>query len=128
MICFSDWVRRWGPAIVMMILIFGASSTPGKDIPGFGMWDLLVKKGGHLTGYALLGMSYLQGICGGKRVTWRLMLLSLVLACLYATTDEFHQAYTPDRSPSPADIGIDTIGSAMGIWIMARIKHWNLEQ
>jgi VanZ family protein len=120
---FSDWLRRWGPSAVMMIVIFGASSTPGQDIPGFGGWDFLVKKGGHLAGYAMLGMSYLHGICGGKRARGRLMLLSLVLAALYAVTDEFHQSYTPDRTPSPIDVGIDTLGSALGIGILSRIRH-----
>lgn len=124
---FYSWLRRWGPSAVMMIVIFGASSTPGQDIPGFGVWDLLVKKGGHLAGYAILGMSYLHGICGGKRARGRLIVLSLVLAALYAVTDEFHQSFTPDRSPAPIDVGIDILGSALGIGILARIRHWKQE-
>jgi hypothetical protein len=51
------WIRNWAPAIVIMLLIFIASSTPGNDLPGFGVWDFSVKKGGHMLGYALLAIA-----------------------------------------------------------------------
>jgi len=111
-----------------MTLIFTASGTPGQDLPHFGFVDLLVKKGGHALGYALLGIAYLRGLAYRRISSRRDLVIAVVLACLYAATDEFHQRFTPDRSPSIQDAGIDTIGAAIGVplWpgIRARLaKH-----
>jgi VanZ family protein len=116
------WLRRWGPSLLMMALIFLASGTAGSDLPKFGIWSFIVMKGGHLVGYALLGVSYLHGIASHKGMNRGVLLAAIVLAGLYAVTDEFHQSFTPGRTPSAVDVGIDTIGAALGavIWAWAR--------
>ncbi len=45
-----------------MAIIFAFSSTPGKDLPNFGVLDFLVKKGGHMLGYGLLALAYWRGL------------------------------------------------------------------
>jgi VanZ family protein len=103
---------RWGPALLMMMLIFSASSLPSNDIPNFGKFDFSVKKLGHTFGYFLLGLSYLRGFGRDKpRHAWAAWLL----AALYAASDELHQRYTPGRGPHVFDVGIDSIGAALGI-------------
>ena len=122
------WLVRWGPSLVMMALIFGASSTPGNDLPKFGGWDLFVKKGGHMLGYALLAMSYLRGLTGSRRLNWRICFLAVLMAAVYAMTDEFHQSFTPGRTPSVADVGIDTLGASIGtsVWAVVRSARGRL--
>ena len=121
MTSLRTWFRRWGPALLMMALIFGASSTPGNDLPEFGLWDFLVKKGGHMLGYALLAASCLRGLAISRGMSRRMLFLAVIMAGLYAVTDEFHQSFTPGRTPSPTDVGIDTLGAAVGagvcVWI-----------
>jgi VanZ family protein len=116
------WLRRWGPSLVMMALIFVASATPGSDVPKFGIWDFSVKKGGHMLGYALLGASYLRGLAFAWGTHRRTLVPAIVLAALYAVTDEFHQSFTPGRTPSAVDVGIDTIGAALGTGVFAWIR------
>jgi VanZ family protein len=115
------WLLRWGPAVAMMALIFAASSTPGDELPKFGVWDVFAKKGSHIIGYALLAVSYLRGMTSGRSVNRHVLLLAIVLSGLYAASDEFHQSFTPGRTPSAVDVGIDTIGAALGagtwVWI-----------
>ena len=113
----NQWIRRWWPAILMMVLIFVASATPGKELPGFGYWDVVVKKGGHMTGYALLALAFLHGLTGGKSISRRHAFQAVILAALYAVTDEFHQRFTPGRGPSIADVGIDTLGATIGLLV-----------
>ena len=113
---------RWVPALAMMALIFGASSLPGKEVPNFGVWDLLAKKGGHALGYALLGASYLGGLAAGRRLSWPLAALALAGAALYAVTDEFHQTFVSGRHPSPVDVLIDAGGAAAGVAVWAFIR------
>lgn len=117
--------QRWGPALAVMLVIFWASGTPGRDLPEFGGWDTLFKKGGHALGYALLGAAYVHGL-RGERPGWppgRVLALALALAVAYALTDEAHQAFTPGRHPALSDVAIDAAGAAAGVWVMGRRRR-----
>jgi VanZ family protein len=118
----KDWIWRWCPACLMMTLIFMASGTQGQDLPQFGFLDLIVKKSGHAFGYALLGISYLRGLTKGRTASPVQLILAMILASLYAVTDEFHQRFTPGRSPSLEDIIIDTIGATAGVALWPRVR------
>ena len=115
-------IKRWLPAILVMVIIFGFSSITGKEMPSFGLWDLIVKKGAHMLGYALLALSfwYAQGF--DRRRWW----LALLLAVLYAVSDEFHQSFVPGRHPSWVDaLVIDGSGAALGLfagWLLVKKK------
>ncbi len=106
----------------MMILIFVASGTPGNDLPQFGGWDIFAKKGGHLIGYAMLGVAWLRGLAYGKPANRNTILLAVVLSTCYAATDEFHQSFIPLRTPSPVDVGIDAVGAAIGVLLWRHIR------
>ena len=69
----TSFLRRWGPALLMMAVIFAFSSTPSNKLPNFNWADLIVKKGGHALGYGLLALPYLHGLKGndhGDRSRW----------------------------------------------------------
>lgn len=118
------WILNWAPAIIVMAIIFVASSTSAADIPSFGYLDFFAKKGGHLLGYALLGAAFLLGLSrSGSR--WRSgMLKAAILVALYAASDEWHQNFTPGRNPSFLDIGIDIVGGILGIVLMSRFARF----
>ena len=118
----KPWLYRWAPAVFIMAIIFFASATPGSDLPKFGNWDFLAKKGGHVFGYALLAPAYLHALGGNPRSRSRL-LLSLVLAILYACSDEWHQRFTPGRTPSVTDVFIDTAGATIGLTISCLVRR-----
>lgn len=115
------WINRWGPVLVMALLIFLASSLPSDKIPNAGRWDFSVKKGGHMLGYALLAISLVRA-----QGRWDKKSLALaVLGCvLYALSDEFHQSFVRGRSSTLFDVGIDTIGASLGLAL--RIGLWGL--
>jgi VanZ family protein len=119
----KELIKRWGPAILVMGLIFIASNTSGSDIPKFGIFDLIVKKGGHMLGYALLAASFFHGLDNGKRASRSVFAGAVLLAILYAASDEFHQSFTPGRSPAIMDICIDTIGSIIGISVLCFFRR-----
>ncbi len=118
------FLRLWGPALILMAFIFFASGTPGNDLPDLGFLDVLVKKGGHMLGYGLLAAAYLRGLTGGGKASRVRVLSAILMAALYAATDEFHQRFTPGRTPSVSDVGVDTVGAILGAtlsaWIHAR--------
>jgi hypothetical protein len=114
----NNFWARWIPAVVMMIVIFLFSSIPGRDMPDFGIFDLLVKKLGHMLGYALLASAYYIGLRDRARMP---LLLAWALAVGYAITDELHQYFVPGRSAWAFDIMIDAIGAAAGLVVFPRI-------
>jgi VanZ family protein len=116
-------ISRWGPALLVMVIIFLASSTPGKDMPSFGLWDTLVKKGGHMTGYFLLTLGMLRGL---HRPLWKTSLIALGLVLLYAAGDEFHQSFVAGRNSTPVDVGIDMVGAFFAAFLYRTFTRFRL--
>ncbi len=98
-----------------MAVIFLASNTPASDLPSFGLWDLAAKKGGHVVGYALLGLAYLHAMEPRGLAHLRLARIAVLLAALYAVSDEVHQVFVPGRGASVRDVLIDTVGASLGV-------------
>jgi hypothetical protein len=125
----KNWLYHWGPAILIMAIIFIASAIPGNDIPGFGVWDFIVKKGGHMLGYALLASACYHALNNGRLSRKWLFVFSLCIAALYAASDEWHQTFTPGRKGTPLDVGVDLIGGTIGIlvssWVQKRFPARN---
>lgn len=118
MLKFKDFFYRWGPSILLMAVIFAFSSTPERDLPNFGFVDYIVKKGGHVLGYALLSLTYWHGLRWDKNRVW----WAWLFAVMYAATDEFHQAFVPGRHPSPLDVILfDGTGAALALWLEQRL-------
>ncbi len=114
------FLRRWGPAFGLMLLIFIVSAQPKTDLPDFGVWDFLVKKGAHVAEYALLVILMLRGLQDAEamhpaRVTW-----ALALTILYAISDEYHQTFVPGRIGQWPDVVVDTLGATIGL----TLRHW----
>ncbi len=109
---------RWGPVVVWMAVLFGASATPGQDLPTFGPIDFIVKKGGHMLGYAVLAVLCRRAL-GWQR---RPIAAAWLPAVMYALVDEIHQSFVPERHPSIIDaLGFDGIGAALGLlasWVV----------
>lgn len=103
---------RWWPALLVMAAIFFFSSLPSNEIPNLGPFDFSVKKLAHMLGYAFLAQAYLYGLSREKH---RSILFAWILTILYAMTDEYHQSFVPGRSPRWFDVGIDSLGSLIGL-------------
>jgi VanZ family protein len=122
-------LRSWAPAVFIMAVIFIASATPSKNIPNYGILDTLVKKGGHMLGYALLSMSYARGF---RQKGWRQLLISIACVYVFAMSDEFHQSFVSGRHPSMVDVGIDMAGAGLATlafykaaWVEKVVNLWN---
>jgi len=118
---FTAYLQRWGPAFLLMAVIFGFSSITSESLPNFGLLDYIVKKGGHAFGYGLLALSYLRGLKGNSsHVEARWFYIAWVLVVLYSTTDEFHQSFVSGRHPAMTDVMIDSSGAALALWLASR--------
>src|SRR3970040_561307 len=106
----SSLLVRWLPALGMMAAIFALSSLTSDRIPFFGEYDLLVKKGAHALGYAMLAAAYYFALPSRLSPVYR-GLLSLLLAVLFARRDGFHQSFVRGRHSALRDVGIDSLGA-----------------
>jgi VanZ family protein len=103
----------WVPVPLWTAVIFLASSVPGSELPSLpGQSDKLV----HAGVYAILGALVVRA----ARVTWprwtgkRTVAMAMIFCVLYGASDEFHQAFTPMRTPDWRDLLADMIGGAIG--------------
>lgn len=113
-------VPRWLPALLVMGVIFWFSAQPSANLPNFNWADRLVKKTGHVSGYALLAVAYWRGLEWRKEHWW----LAWLLAILYAMTDEYHQTFSKGRMPSLVDVFVfDTLGALTGLWLAHRVRN-----
>ena len=121
----SRWL--WGPVVLLMAVIFAASSIPNlRHLPG-GLSD----KSGHSIGYAMLAGSLLRALAGGRLrdVTWTRGVLAIALATLYGVTDEFHQLFVPGRSADRYDVLADCLGASFGValgWLAGAVRRWGI--
>jgi hypothetical protein len=116
------WTRilhRWLPAVLMMLVIFWFSAQPGSELLFFDLVDRIIKKGGHMIGYAFLALSYWRGFDFQDGRRW----FSWLLAVLFAVTDELHQAFVPNRNPSLWDVVIfDNFGALIALWVASHFR------
>lgn len=86
----------------------------------FEVVHLIVRKGAHLTEYAILSLLLYASISGLKRFEWRprVALFCVLIAGLYSLTDEFHQIFVPDRGPSLKDSALDTSGAVIAMLLV----------
>jgi len=109
---------RWLPALVIMGLIFVFSSLPSDKVPYYGGLDYVVKKGGHALGYGLLGLSYYYALPRSLSRVYR-WILALIMAILFALSDEYHQSFVQGRNSSLGDVAIDTLGAIIALFLGA---------
>jgi VanZ family protein len=142
------FLKYWLPVLVWMSLIFGFSTDVGSSrhtsriigpvlrwiIPDISdevidKVQLVVRKGGHLTEYAILAVLAWRALRQpqkGDSRPWnsRHAFGALLIATLFAITDEWHQSTVPSRQGQVSDVILDTLGAGTGlaaIWLAGRI-------
>ncbi|MFN8223822.1 MAG: VanZ family protein [Gaiellales bacterium] len=108
-------LTAWLAVVAWAGVIFWLSSIPSLST-GLGTWDLILRKGAHVTEYAILMLLLVQT---GIRQRLGLLLLGM----LYAGTDEWHQTYVEGRAGRPRDVLIDTIGLLIGLWVASAVAR-----
>ena len=103
----------WLPVLAWAAVIFAFSSIPSLST-GLGTWDTVLRKGAHITEYAVLGGLLYRAL--------GIEALALGLGIAYAATDELHQHFVRGRHASPIDVGIDAVGVALGMLVWLRVR------
>lgn len=131
---FNRKLKYWLPVILWMGFIFWMSTEeftaqntslfiepiirfllPGASQHAVDVIHDFIRKGGHVGEYFILGLLLFRAFRSGSKarypLRWAAFALGIVI--LYASTDEFHQSFVPGRTPSPIDVGIDSVGGIL---------------
>ena len=133
-------VAAWLPVVVWMTCIFigstdllAASHTsrflgplihwlaPGLDADAVHTFQVLVRKAGHVSEYAVLcalcwrGLAFREGATRPVRELRRRAMTAWGIAVAFAVTDEWHQSFVPSREGQVRDVAVDALGATLAI-------------
>jgi len=130
----TRFLKYWLPVVLMMAFIFWMSTATfsaentalifepllrflfrGISAQAVGLIHGVIRKGGHVAEYFVLGVLLFRAFRGGSagRRTWQWVIFSIVVVIFYAASDEFHQSFIPTRTASPVDVAIDSVGGML---------------
>jgi VanZ family protein len=109
----SRFATVWLPVVAWAAVIFAFSSIPSLS-SGLGTWDTILRKGAHITEYAVLGALLYRAL--------GIEPLALAVGIAYAATDELHQHFVHGRHASPIDVAIDAVGLSVGMLAWLRLR------
>jgi VanZ family protein len=145
-----SFLKYWLPVLLVMGIIFGLSTNLGRTsntsrIIGPILHFLfpsiseeatqrvvfLVRKGGHLTEYALLAGLIWRALRKPRQRdprpwSWKLAAYAITGAALYACSDEYHQSFHAARMAQWSDVLLDTAGATIGIcliWLTGQLRR-----
>ncbi|HYS16593.1 MAG TPA: VanZ family protein [Candidatus Binatia bacterium] len=125
----------WLPAVLWMAVITWLSSDVGSAahtgnwllpiLEAFAPWATpaqldalhgLVRKGGHLTEYALLAALWHRAFAQGRHVGPRAAAwIAFAISLGWAVLDEARQSFVPSRTASAVDVAIDGAGAFLAV-------------
>jgi len=141
----SRFAKNWMPLFLWIALIFVGSTDlmsaeqTSRFLVPFLRWlepeitsetiaqiHLLVRKGAHLTEYAVLAVLLWRAIYLGTNLKMKMSILCAnvwVAATLLAAADELHQSFVASRTASVSDAIIDVIGTTIGLALCLLINQ-----
>lgn len=121
---FLRLLYYWLPPAIWLALIFLASSQPGSTYPDLGALDFFAKKLAHFLIYAVLYILLFRAFATLRwagQSTYRTHLFPILIAILYAISDEVHQTFVPSRNGAIRDVCIDSAGVLMAYLL---VRWW----
>lgn len=100
---------NWFLVVVWLTVIFIFSHIPNlrSDLPS--VWDLVLRKIGHMVEFTILVFLLWRALKIHIKFKTALILAAL-FSVVYATLDEYHQTFITGRHGSWQDVLIDTSG------------------
>jgi VanZ family protein len=78
----------------------------------------LVRKGGHLTEYAVLASLWYRAFARGRPLSSRSAAsVALAISLVWAVVDETRQSFVPSRTASVKDVALDGIGASLAMLV-----------
>ena len=89
----------------------------------FNRANAVIRKIAHFSIYTLVGLLLMGIMTRTKLKDKRRILITVIIGIIYATLDEFHQSFSPGRTPKITDVYIDTLGVILGILLVLTARE-----
>lgn len=86
-----------------------------------GAIERFVRKGAHMTEFAILALLLYGWLCRWQLSRLRRAAAAMILAVLYACSDEVHQLFVAGRAGRFSDVLIDSAGVVLGMTVFLLI-------
>ena len=80
--------------------------------------EKVIRKIAHFSIYTAVGLLLMALISTFEIKEKNRIIISLIIGIIYASSDEIHQSFVPERSPMITDVMIDTMGVMLGILLI----------
>ncbi len=135
----QNFKKYWLPVILWMCFIFWMSTEtfssgntsswveeillllfPGIPLEQAELINFFLRRAGHVIEYFILGILLFRAFRGGSAAAWNWRWFggALIVVVLWAAIDEFHQSLVPTRTASLVDVGIDTAGGILALFMI----------
>jgi VanZ family protein len=111
----SRSLTHWLPVVLWAAVIFALSSVPSLS-SGLGAWDLFLRKGAHMTEYAILAFLLARALSS--------VAPAFAIGLLYAVSDELHQSFVRGRHAAVRDVAFDAVGLLIGLIVRRRVTTY----
>jgi len=133
---FTRLIAYWAPPVLWMLFIswmstptFSSDNTsriiepilrymhPSITDQEVKTYHAVIRKMAHCVEYFMLGMLLFRAFMAGSiaRRIEKWAAYSFLAIVLYASMDEIHQYFLPERTASLIDVGIDALGGLLGL-------------
>ena len=122
---FHKVILLWLPVGFWCAVIFTLSSIPTLPSPKIIWWDFVLKKSAHVIEYAILYYLFFRAFSKNfsLKKNFPIAVCCLLFTVLYAFSDEFHQSFIPGRHMKLMDIGFDSLGMLISLFLIKK-KHY----
>ena len=107
----AEHTEHW---LVPLLRFLASWATPAQIAAMHG----LVRKGGHLTEYAVLASLWYRAFARGRHHTPRAAAaIAFAISVAWAILDETRQSFVPSRTASARDVVLDSIGASLAMLV-----------
>ena len=106
----------------------------GLDLVHFLTWHVVLRKSGHVIGYAILSLllyrAWRATISVTRGMSWSIVWsrIAFFMTALVASLDEWHQTFLPSRTGTIRDVLLDSAaGLAAQIVLFLWLRGWRTE-
>lgn len=94
---------------------------PWADGRTLAAFEQLLRKGAHMAEYAVLACLFSLALLSSRMP--HPVHFALIFSILAAIADECHQLFVPGRAGQAADVAIDVLGAAAGLFLFVLVRR-----
>jgi len=116
----QPWLHKWSEKVKIGFVLPDVQFTYGeleyslKQRP-YDFVEFIFRKSAHLFVYAVLAVLIYGGMRYRKIHMWACFATALTVIVIIASIDEYIQQFSPNRTSSIRDVGVDLLGGCGGI-------------